>query len=60
MAVFTVETDYPNATSKSVKFDGKTDGESQADFPSTIKTYYLSDANYPTDNPNRTKNPSLL
>ena len=26
MAVFTVETDYPNQTSKTVKFDGKTDG----------------------------------
>ena len=26
MAVSTVETDYPNPTSKSVKFDGKTDG----------------------------------
>ena len=60
MTVLTLETDYPNPTSKSVKIDGKTDGKSQADFPSKIKTYYLSDANYPTDTPNRTENPSLL
>jgi len=26
MTVFTLETDYPNPTSKSVKIDGKTDG----------------------------------
>ena len=25
MAVFTLDTDYPNSTSKSVKIDGKTD-----------------------------------
>ena len=56
MAVFTLETDNPsqtdNPSSKSVKIDGKTDGLSQADCPSKIKTvpfsnktYYLSDAN---------------
>ena len=25
-----------------------------------IKTYYLSDASYPTDNPSQTDNPSLV
>ena len=28
-------------------------------FPFQIKTYYLSDANYQTDNPSHTNNPSL-
>ena len=58
MAVFTLETDNPS--SKSVKIDGK---KKQMDkvkrivhqklspFYFEIKTYYLSDANYPTDNP---------
>ena len=58
MAVFTLETD--NSSSKSVKIDRK---KTQMDkvkrivhpklrpFPFEIKTYYLSDANYPTDNP---------
>ena len=56
IAVFTLETDNPS--SKSVKINGKTDGKSQAHcssklrpFHFQIKTYYLSDANYPTDNP---------
>ena len=46
MAVFTLETDYPSETdslsSKSVKIDGKTDGQSQADCPSKIKTVPFS------------------
>ena len=29
-------------------------------FPFQIKTYYLSDANYQTDNPSDTNNPSLV
>ena len=54
MAVFTLETD--NTSSKSVKIKRKTDGQNQADchpklrgFHFQIKTYYLSDANDPTD-----------
>ena len=42
LAVFTQETHYPsetdNPSSKSVKIDGKTDGQSQADYPPKIKT----------------------
>ena len=40
MAVFSLETD--NKSSKSVKIDGKTDGKSQADYPSEIKTVPFS------------------
>ena len=57
MAVFTLETDNPS--SKSVKSNGKTEyGKSQAHYSSKLRpfhfqinTYYLSDSNYPTDNP---------
>ena len=51
-----LETD--NSSSKFVKINGKTDGLTQADCASkinpvsfSIKSYYLSDANYPTANP---------
>ena len=69
MAVFTLETNNPSSTS--VKIDGK---KKQMDklkvkrivhpklrpFYFEIKTYYLSDANYPTDNPSQTDNPSVV
>ena len=49
------------------KIDGKTDGWSEADCPSKIKpvplsskTYQLSDANYPTDNPSHTDSVSSV
>ena len=53
MAVFTLETD--NSSSKSVKIDGKKMEKVRRivhpklrPFHFQIKTYYLSDANYPT------------
>ena len=62
---YSSETDNP--CSKSVKIDGKTYGYIQADvhaklrpFHFQITTYYLSDANYPTDNSSQTDNPSLV
>ena len=71
MAVSTLETDYPfetdNPSSKLVKIDGK-----QVDkvrrivhlkfrpFYFQIKTYYLSEAIYLTDNSSQTDNPSLV
>ena len=58
--LFTLDTDNPS--SKSVKIDGKTDGQGQGDCPFKISGrfhYYLSDAS-PTDNPSRTDNPSLV
>ena len=51
----------------SIKLSVKIDGESQAErsdsklkpFHFQIKTYYLSDANYQTDNPSHPNNPPL-
>ena len=48
----------------SIKLSVKLDGESQADYSDSklkpfhfeIKTYYLSDANYQTDNPSHPNN----
>ena len=62
MAVFTPETDYPSQTDnpsiKSVKIDEKQmDKVRQIVHPKLrpfhfqIKTYYMSDENYQTDNP---------
>ena len=46
LALFALETDYTsetdNQSSKSVKIDGKTDGQSEADYPSKIKTVPFS------------------
>ena len=61
MAVFTLKTDYlsetDNPSSISVKIDGKQMNKVRRivhpklrPFHFQIKTYYLSDANYPTDN----------
>ena len=64
LAVFKLETDNPS--SKSVKSDGKQmDKVRQIVHPkfnhSIFKLrHYLSDANYPTDNPSQTDNPSLV
>ena len=52
----------------SIKLSVKLDGESQGDYSDSklkpfhfeIKTYYLSDANYQTDNPSHTISPSLV
>ena len=60
-----LETDNPS--SKSVKTDGKQMDKVRRiiheifrPFHFQIKTYYLSGANYPTDNPSQTDNPSLM
>ena len=58
MAVFTLEMD--DSSSKSDKIDGKQMDKVRRivhlnvrPFHFQIKTYYLSDANYPTDNPSQ-------
>ena len=65
LAVLKLETDNPS--SKSVKTDGKQMDKVRRiiheifrPFHFQIKTYYLSGANYPTDNPSQTDNPSLM
>ena len=60
MAVFTLKTD--NLSSKSSNLTEKQMDESRRNVnpklrPFQIKTYYLSDANYSTDNPFPTDNP---
>ena len=62
MAVFTLKTD--NLSSKSSNLTEKQMDESRRNvnpklrpFQFQIKTYYLSDANYSTDNPFPTDNP---
>ena len=71
MVVFTLETENPSETDKpsseSVKIDGKQMYKVKGIvhpklrlFHFQIKTYYLSDANYRTDNPSQTDNSSLV
>ena len=55
-----------NPSSKSIKIEGRTDGVKWIVHPKLkwfhvqIKTYYLSDANYRTDNLSQMDNPSLV
>ena len=57
------EMDNPSSIKLSVKIDGESQAECSDSklkpFHFQIKTYYLSDANYQTDNPSHPNNPPL-